>query len=119
MNIIETARNDLSFTLEDQDTGFAFEITITKPDTTTATIMGSSIDIGFFLDTNTGLGARGRMCEVNVRLQSLIDAGCSGLLDDWDDYKFTFEGKTFIIKDAPVDRTLGIVKLQAEVYDAS
>lgn len=117
MNLIQQAELDLSFTLEDKVNGFGIDIVLIDSDNVEYPLVGRACDIGFFVDLTTGLGAIGRVTEVDLRLSSVSAAGASAILRNPQKWRFKYNNITFIVKQAPVDRTLGMIKLQAEVVN--
>jgi hypothetical protein len=118
MSIIDIAESDLSFILEDSDDGFGVPITVTLPDQTTKVINGQSTDIGLLIDPSTGVGVRGRNCEVVFRVKTVLaELGSipskSVSLESWLFSHTNTNGETwlFALEQVDVDRKLGIVKM--------
>jgi len=116
MSILEQAELDLKTTLENLD-DFGIAIKLFDSDDNEYNLVGKSNDIGFFLDMNTGMAFRGRTVEVDLRLSSIISAGAGSIVDDSSEWRFKFKNVMFAVRYAPVDRTLGILKLQAEAVE--
>lgn len=117
MNLMQQAELDLSFTLEDKTNGFGVDIVLIDSDNVEYALTGRACDIGFFIDITTGLGAIGRMTEVDLRISSIETKGASAILRNPTKWRFRYKNITFLVKQAPVDRSLGMIKLQAEVVN--
>ena len=126
MSLRLEAESDLEFILEDAETGFGWDITITDPDGVSATLTGFSDDIAQIIDPDTGQAVSGRLASAVVRISSLTAAGLGlpkGIADsalkpwivEFDDingnpYKFK-------VSQSNPDRAIGIVSLLLELYE--
>lgn len=126
MSLRLEVESDLEFILEDADTGFGWDITITDPDGVSATLTGFSDDIAQIIDPDTGQAVSGRLASAVVRISSLTAAGLGlpkGIADsalkpwivEFDDingnpYKFK-------VSQSNPDRAIGIVSLLLELYE--
>lgn len=125
MGLRETAEADLAITLEDDVTGFGWDITVTDPNGTSAALKGQSDDIGQVIDPDTGMAVSGRLASVVLRISSLLAEGLTlpqGIADaakkPW---IVTFNDiggtpYTFKVTQSNPDRALGIVVCLLELY---
>jgi len=126
MNLIEQAEKDLSFTMEDKNSGFGFSVVLISPDLIrygdNQDLIANKTDIGFFIEPGTDVGERGRQIEVCLRISTLINLGAgipdrSGWtieIENINEDKWVLE-----ILEAPVDRQIGLVKCFCGVVDVS
>ena len=70
----EQARDDLKFTVGDRETGFGWDITVTRPDGDTLDLVALQSDIAETIDTETGIAILGRTAHVAVQIQDFLDA---------------------------------------------
>jgi len=124
MSLIDIAENDLEFVLEDSIDGFGVVVNITTPLNVEKTLTGQSTDIGMIIDPSTGIGVRGRSCEVVFRLKSvLLQLGTipdkSEVNEGWKFSHTNTNGQLWIfgLNDIHVDRKLGLVKIILELLD--
>jgi hypothetical protein len=125
MGLRSTAESDLEFILEDADTGFGWNITMTNPAGITADLVGFSDDISQVIDPDTGQAVSGRLASVALRITSLALAGL-GLPQaiagtagkPWLVTFDSISGETFTFKVAQSnpDRALGVVTCVLEFY---
>lgn len=126
MGLREIAEADLSFILEDKDTGFGWDIVITDPAGTVGNLVGSSTDISQLIDPDTGHAVSGRLATVTVRISSLTteglglpvsiaDASIKPWLVAFDD--INGNGHTFKVAESNPDRALGVITLILEIYE--
>jgi len=128
MGLRQIAETDLGLILEDKDTGFGFDITITDPSGSTGTgpLTGFSDDISQIIDPDTGQAVSGRLASVAVRIslltsvglglpRGIADAGSKPWLVQFDD----INGNPFKFKVAQSnpDRAAGVVVLLLELYE--
>lgn len=115
MNLNVQAENDLSFTLEDVENGFAVAVKMTDPFGTVYNLNGQTTDIGFFIDPGTGVGMAGRTSEIIFRLSTLFALQTVETLPTkkWKFQTVDVNKKTWNWSfDLPVvDRKLGIMKM--------
>jgi hypothetical protein len=107
MNLNQIIESDLSFTLEDNITGFGYEFTLIDDSLTEYEVKGRVNDIGFFVDLESGLAVTGRNAEITIRISSIDtmprkDWKCS--YTDTNDNTYTL----FVATSPKVDRTLGV-----------
>lgn len=128
MNIVEQAEIDLSFTLEDESTGFGISVVLIDTSGTRygddGELIVQSTDIGFGIDPQTGVLMDGGTAEVNIRLSTLISVVGSALPEKgWkaeitntktDNQLFTFE-----LRNKFVDRRVGIFKMALTLVDTT
>jgi hypothetical protein len=127
MNLLELAEENLEFILEDANTGTGIKVVLISPAGTrfgdAGEIIGESNDIGFSIDPETGTAFQGRTIEVNLRLSKVLSA--AGVIPgkNWkvEIRQPNGEGTTwtFAVSSAPVDRTLGIIKLWLNFVEAA
>lgn len=118
---------DLAETMEDEDCGFSWPITVKDPDgNETVDLMGLSTDIGQAIDPDTGLLMTGRSASVAIRMSTLKAQGFSiprGIADEtlkpwvvtFDDILGT--SGTYKIKNTSPDYAMGVVVCEMENYD--
>jgi len=126
MNFREIAETDLSFTLEDSQFGFGYEIEIIDPDGLTKKVNGQSNDIAFAIDPDTGQAVTGRVATVVLRVKTLTDLGFTALPAVQSDktkkpwiIKFldiNGTSHTFTVKESNPDRTIGLIFCYLEFY---
>jgi hypothetical protein len=124
MNIIELAERDLAITLEDRKTGFGVDVTLITPEGIEHKLIGQSTDVGLVIDSNTGIGVRGRIAEITFRLSTLLEK--VGSIPDKTEEgggwlmrieNINGDNWTFAVGVADVDRKLGVVKISLELID--
>lgn len=120
MNLVEQAEKDLSFTLEDKDSGFAVDVILIDPNDVEYPVTGQTTDISFFIDPGSGVGLRGRYGEITLRLSTLNSAGAEipQKSTKWR-MKTTDVNNVdhqFSVEIADVDRKLGIVRIKVELF---
>lgn len=113
MNLNQIVESDLSFTLEDNINGFAYEFMLIDSDSTEYEVIGRINDIGFFVDLESGLAVTGRNCEITIRISSIDtiprkDWKC--IYTDTNDNEY----KLFVATSPKVDRTLGVYLVTLE-----
>ncbi len=128
MNIVEQAEADLSFTLEDENSGFGISVVLIDPSNNrygeNDELIVQSTDIGFGIDPQTGVLMDGGTAEINLRLSTLLTV-TSGVLPEkgWkaeitnvktDNQLYTFE-----LRDKFADRKLGIFKMALTLVDTT
>ncbi len=126
MGLREVAEADLSFILEDRDTGFGWGITVIDPDGLTKPLVGMSSDISQLIDPETGQAVSGRKASIVLRISSLFGAGFSSLPKAIADtgskpWLVQFDSingwsGTFKISASDPDRTIGVVSCTLEFY---
>jgi hypothetical protein len=125
MGMREQAEADLSFILEDKDGGFGWDITVTDPSETAASLVGFSDDIAQVIDPDTGVAVSGRLASVSIRISTLTEKGLSlpvGIADagskPWLIAFNDINGNPYIFKvsQSNPDRALGVVTCLLEVY---
>lgn len=124
MNLRAAAAADAKAFLEDVD-GFAWDITVTAPNGTTAVLKGFTTDIGLAIDPETGTAVTSRRAGVALPIRALDAAGL-GLPQAVADPKkrpwvVSFKDpddreQTFKVTGTAPDRTLGIVTCSLEAY---
>ena len=127
MNLRAKAEADLGVILENASTGFGYPITLTDPTGLSKDLTGFSNDIGFLIDTDTGLAISGRRASIALRISTLTTQGFTSLpkgaqgealkpwvvnFDDINGNPFTFK-----VSDAQPDRGLGIITCTLEIYE--
>ena len=113
MNLNQIAESDLSFTLEDSENGFGYELTLIDDNLNEYKVIGKSNDIGFFIDLESGLGVTGRTCEVTIRISSISEIPKKNwkcIYTDINDNEWT----CYIADSPKVDRALGIYLISLE-----
>jgi len=124
MNIVELAERDLAITLEDRKTGFGVDVTLITPEGIEHKLIGQSTDVGLVIDSNTGIGVRGRIAEITFRLSTLLDV--VGSIPDKTEEgggwlmrieNINGDNWTFAVGVADVDRKIGVVKISLELID--
>ena len=127
MSLREQISADIKSILEDTDTGFGWDITVTDPDGTTGDLKGYSNDIAQMIDPDTGLAVSGRTASVAIHFTSLSDEGLGLPVAIADETKkpwiVEFEdvfGKsyTFKVSESNPDRASGGVVCILEIYSA-
>lgn len=127
MNLFEQARQDLSFTIEDENNGFGRRVIFEKKNGQrygeNGEIIAKVTDIGFFVDPGSDVGVQGRTVWMEFSLLTLntLGIGIPKLKDGWKIFYDDVLGVTwkFSIVLNPVDRDLGIVKLNLKLLDVS
>ena len=128
MNLVEQAETDLSFTLEDKDTGFGISIVLIDKSGTrygeSDELIVQSTDIGFGIDPQTGVLMDGGTAEINLRLSTLLTV-TSGVFPEkgWkveiNNVETENVNRTFELRDKFVDRKLGIFKMALTLVDTT
>ena len=125
MGLRELSEAALAETLEDTDL-WGWPITVTDPDSLTASLFGQSGDIAQVIDPQTGDVISGRLAHCVLRISSLTTAGFTSLPRNiasrgskpwvvvFDDVNGS--SHTFKVRQSNPDRTLGIVSLVLEGY---
>lgn len=127
MNLRALAEQDLSFIVEDGDTGFGWPITLTDPSgfSGTGPLTGLSDDIAQVIDPDTGQAVSGRLASIALRISTLYAQGYAlpqGIADaSVKPWVVEFEDinglpYTFMIQQSNPDRALGIVTCLLEAY---
>lgn len=123
MGLRELAASDLVAILEDDEFGFAVDITLTDPDGDTQELKGFSNDITQIIDPETNQIITGRLATATLPLSSITLSGVpEGIADaskkPWlvafDD--ILGESYLFKVAKASPDRTLGVIFLVLELY---
>ncbi|MEI0477951.1 hypothetical protein R4J17_06340 [Brachyspira intermedia] len=116
MNLLEQAKKDLRFTLEDINNGFGTEFQF-NDGTKIESIICNVSDIGFFLDTNTMAGVSSRQVEITCCIETLKNKGFAYPSKNWilSYINTNNEEFYFSIKQIRPDRTLGIYNLVLEI----
>ena len=124
MSLIDIAESDLEFVLEDSIDGFGVEFLVTTPESVDHTLSGQSTDIGILIDPMTGVGVRGRNCEVVFRLKTVLSKlgkipDKSELNEGWKFSHTNTNNQTWVfeLQQVDVDRKLGIVKIILGLLD--
>jgi hypothetical protein len=124
MNIIELAERDLAITLEDRKTGFGVDVTLITPEGIEHKLIGQSTDVGLVIDSNTGIGVRGRIAEITFRLSTLLEkvGSIPDKTEEGGGWLMRIENIngdkwTFAVGVADVDRKIGVVKISLELID--
>jgi len=125
MSLRTLAAADLVYILEDNVTGFGYNITVTDPAGTVKPLIGFSNDISELIDPDTGQVVSGRLASVALVISSLTAAGLGlpvGISDSaekpwligFDD----INGNAFVFKvtKSNPDRSLGLVTCILGVY---
>ena len=73
MGLREQARDDLDFTVGDRETGFGWDITVTRPDGDTLDLVALQSDIAETIDPETGIAILGRSAHVAIKIQDFLD----------------------------------------------
>ena len=127
MDLRTQVERDLSFTLEDDVTGFGWAITVTDPAGTSKPLVGSSKDISQLIDPDTGVVVSGRLATVTIRISSLVaqgfalpqaiaDSAAKPWLVAFDD--INGNAYTFKVAESDPDRAVGVVVCVLEAYDS-
>lgn len=126
MGLRELVEQDIGTILEDRETGFAWEITITNPaGTTVPDLLGFSDDIAQIIDPDTGQAVSGRLASVALRVSTLTTAGLGipvGIADasikpwiiQFDD--INGNAYKFKVSQSNPDRVVGMVVCLLELY---
>lgn len=114
MNLVEQAEADLSFTMEDVDSGFGVALQFRDTNKDFQIVNCQSTDIGYLIDPNSGQAVIGRTVEVNGRISSFdaLNIPVPKRNDSGIKY-FTTDGTEFKLKvnENFIDRKMGIYKL--------
>lgn len=125
MSLRQLAETDLGLILEDKDTGFGFDITLTNPAGVTKALVGFSNDISQLIDPDTGQAVSGRSASVALRISSITAIGLTlprGISDSgikpWVVQFDDINGNPFKFKvsQSNPDRAIGVVNLILELY---
>ena len=128
MNIVEQAEADLSFTLEDKNSGFGISVILIDTSGTrygdAGELTGQSTDIGFGIDPQTGVLMDGGTAEINLRLSTLIsvvgttlpEKGWKAELNHTETENIN---RTYELRDKFVDRKQGIFKMALTLVDTT
>ncbi len=126
MDLRQIARSNLGSIMNDKETGFGWDISITNPAGTTKILVGRSTDISQLIDPDTGQAVSGRMASVAIFIDDLTTAGLGvprGIADK--DSKPWIVGfndingnpYTFKVVQSNPDRAAGLVVCILEVYE--
>lgn len=121
MGLRQIAEQDLEFILENSD-DFGWAIRVIAPSGLFDDVYGSSTDIGFLIDPDTGQAVSGRSASVAVRISSLTNGLPEEVTDktlkpwlvefkDINGNSYTFK----VVKTMP-DRTIGVIVCMVELY---
>lgn len=127
MGLREQAAADLRAIAEDDVDGFGWEITLTDPSGTTATVTGLSTDVSLMIDPETGLAVSGRRASIAIAMATLTEAGLTRpraiaesagrpWLATFDDIEGA--SHTFKISEVRPDAAIGVVLCFLEAYRA-
>lgn len=123
MGLRELAAADLVAILEDDEFGFAVDITLTDPDGNTQDLQGFSNDITQIIDPETGQIVTGRLATATLPLASITLSGVpEGIADaSKKPWLVAFDdilGQSYLFKVAKAspDRALGVIFLVLEFY---
>lgn len=123
MGLRELAAADLVAILEDDEFGFAVDITLTDPDGNEQELKGFSNDITQIIDPETGQIVTGRLATATLPLGSITLAGVpEGIADaSKKPWLVAFDdilGESYLFKVAKAnpDRALGVIFLVLELY---
>ena len=124
MSIRKLAEEDLGLIVENPK-DFGWPIKVTNPEGVSENFIGISGDIALVIDPDTGDPVSGRLVQVSLRISSLT-AKCFKLpvaiaestSKPWVIEFESINGKpgVFKVSHSNPDRTLGLVKLNLEVY---
>lgn len=123
MGLRELAAEDLVAILEDDEFGFAVNITLTDPDANEQELQGFSNDITQIIDPETGQIVSGRLATATLPMASITltgfpegiaDASKKPWLVAFDD--ILGQPYTFKVARANPDRALGLIFLVLELY---
>jgi len=125
VSLRDQAAADLLGILEDADGGFGWSITVTSPDSASASLTGFSTDIGTTIDPETGTLVAGRRASVAIPIARLTALGLGiprGIAEQsrkpwvvsFDDVEGT--ARTYKVSHAMPDRALGVVTCMLEAY---
>jgi hypothetical protein len=126
MNIVEQAEADLSFTLEDKDSGCGISVVLI--DTSGVRygendeLIVQSTDIGFSIDPQTGVNMEGGTSEINLRLTTLLSVVGVLPAKGWKaELNHPTENitRTYELRDKFVDRKIGIFKMALTLVDTA
>jgi hypothetical protein len=126
MGLREVAATDLAKIVENIDTGFGWDITLTNPAGTSIPLKGVSDDISQAIDPDTGVMVSGRFASVGLVMQTIYDAGFVlpvGISDssqrpwlvafsDINGFPYTFK-----VSESNPDRMLGLITCLLEAYE--
>lgn len=118
MNILHQAEEDLTFTLEDKENGFAVEFEfIDKANNLNERINCNCSDIGLLIDITSGATVSARQVEITARIKTLKELGFNYPSNSWQvKYKNVNNGEfCFSIKEVRPDRTLGVYNFVLEL----
>lgn len=125
MSLRSLAESDLSFIVEDGETGFGWTITITDPGGKSGTFTGLSNDIAQVIDPETGQAVSGRAASIALRLSTLqmqgfniphdvADASSRPWVVEFAD--INGNPHKFKVTESNSDRALGLVTCMLEAY---
>jgi hypothetical protein len=128
MNIVEQAEADLSFTLEDKTSGFGVAIVLINKSNVrygeADELIIQSTDIGFRMDPQTGALIVNRTAEINLRLSTLLTVTTNVLPEKGWKIEITNAQSdnikwTYALREAIIDRKLGIFKMTLALVDTT
>lgn len=126
MGLRETAERDLGLILEDRDTGFGWDITLTSPEEVIHEFVGFSDDIAQVIDPDTGVAVSGRMASIALRISTIYEKGFTlpvGVADSgsrpWVVSFNDINGNShlFKISKSNPDRAAGLLTCILELYE--
>lgn len=118
MNFNEIAEQDLSFTLEDVESGFGVNLIFYDSESNEVEISCSTTDTSYFIDPQTGSGVSSRQVEISCRITTMNDNDITLQKDDIVFYRDTNETEyKSCIKQIMPDRKIGIYKILLEARD--
>lgn len=120
MGLREQAESDLSGILENTE-DFGWGVTLISPAGEVQQLTGSTTDIAFLIDPDTGQAISGRQASVTLRRSSLNQDPIGVSDSSIKPWRVTFdsingEEYTFKIVKSHPDRTLGIISCILEAY---
>lgn len=122
----EIAEADMVAILEDDVSGFGWDITVTDPDGTVGNLKGRSNDIAQIIDPDTGVAVSGRSASITLAISSLTTEGLGlpvGIADKAvKPWLITFDdingnSHTFKVQQSNPDRTIGLVSCLLEAWE--
>lgn len=116
MNLNVIAESDLSFTLEDSINGFGVTLIFIDGELNRYQLNTQTLDIGFFIDPQTGVAVAGRQIEITMRISTLNTLGGGYPGKSWSVEYIDTNGQTWnlkVIENRP-DRKLGVYNMLLE-----
>ena len=113
MSVRDLAESDLAETLEDTD-GAGSPFTLIDPENNEYRLTGTFGDIGYLLDSETGLPVQGRTITAAYRMKTLAEKTSAIPGENWKVKTIGFDDKEYIlfVVNYEPDRTIGIGRVK-------